>query len=189
MLRKEIKQKLLSLSTRERAHLDLQVSLNLKKLLTTLGFIQMKKLIGCFAPFENEPDWKSSFRNGREFSKALDDLSAYPTFENEKMLFKLSKEKDLVLRNDFKANICGPKDESEKVLPEIFLVPGLAFGKDGERLGRGKGFYDHYLSQMNVTCIGVCFESQLIENIPMEKFDYKMNYVVTDQKIYTIKKV
>ena len=54
----------------------------------------------------------------------------------------------------------------------IFLIPGLAFTKKGQRLGRGKGFYDKFLSQINnlqnISLIGTCYDFQIIENIPTE---------------------
>lgn len=67
---------------------------------------------------------------------------------------------------------------------EIVLVPGRAFDRNNNRLGRGNGGYDkwietHKKDYPNTTLIGVGFECQLVHEIPMEEHDQKMDQVVT----------
>ena len=66
--------------------------------------------------------------------------------------------------------------------PELILVPGLAFSHSGQRLGRGGGFYDRFLvgQGAKVFKLGVCFEFQLLESIPVEPHDAVMDVVITD---------
>lgn len=55
---------------------------------------------------------------------------------------------------------------------DLILVPGMAFNPKGERLGRGKGFYDKYLSGYGpVHTLGICRSYQLMEEIPIESWD------------------
>lgn len=61
---------------------------------------------------------------------------------------------------------------------DLMIIPGVAFDKENNRLGRGKGFYDRLLSISNSIKVGVCFEFQFFDKIPTEEFDIKMNYVV-----------
>lgn len=61
---------------------------------------------------------------------------------------------------------------------DVILVPGVAFDADGNRLGRGKGYYDRILKQTNAYKVGVCFNFQFIEKVPTEEHDVKMNKVV-----------
>lgn len=61
---------------------------------------------------------------------------------------------------------------------DLMIIPGVAFDKENNRLGRGKGFYDRLLSHVNSIKVGVCFEFQFLDNMPTEEFDVKMNYVV-----------
>jgi len=61
---------------------------------------------------------------------------------------------------------------------DLMIIPGIAFDKENNRLGRGKGFYDRLLSVSNSIKVGVCFEFQFFEKIPAEEFDVKMNYIV-----------
>ena len=70
---------------------------------------------------------------------------------------------------------------------DAILVPGLAFTKQGHRLGRGGGFYDRYLAQLPATTlkIGVCFAVQLVEALPSEPHDQRMNAVVTEEGLFS----
>ena len=62
----------------------------------------------------------------------------------------------------------------------IVLVPGMAFDRQGHRLGRGKGYYDRFLSRIpNIYKIGVCFPFQMLESIPSESTDVVMDEVIT----------
>ena len=62
----------------------------------------------------------------------------------------------------------------------IAIVPGMAFDKQGHRIGRGKGYYDRFLSQIpNIYKIGVCFPFQMLESIPSESTDVVMDEVIT----------
>ena len=65
---------------------------------------------------------------------------------------------------------------------DLVLVPGLAFARDGRRLGRGGGFYDRLLCQPSLKArrIGVCFEVQVLENVPLDKHDQRVDEVVTE---------
>jgi 5-formyltetrahydrofolate cyclo-ligase len=62
------------------------------------------------------------------------------------------------------------------------IVPGVAFDSEGHRLGRGKGFYDSYLSSPHaarIYKIGVCFPWQLVESVLTEPHDIQMDEVIT----------
>ena len=63
---------------------------------------------------------------------------------------------------------------------DAVVVPGLAFTVDGARMGRGKGYYDKYLSQSDFAAlkIGVCYREQLVPHIPTEPHDVPMDVVI-----------
>lgn len=62
---------------------------------------------------------------------------------------------------------------------DVAVVPGMAFDKDGNRLGRGKGYYDRFLARTpHVYKIGVCFPFQLLESVPAGPTDVRMDEVV-----------
>ena len=62
---------------------------------------------------------------------------------------------------------------------DFILVPGVAFSPNGYRLGRGKGYYDKFLSKYtNLFTVGVCFREQFYLDIPREPHDVPMNKVL-----------
>ncbi len=66
------------------------------------------------------------------------------------------------------------------------LVPGLAFDNKGRRLGRGKGFYDRYLSHPAAAHIfkaGICPAGARVPAVPAEPHDVAMDVVITNEKI------
>jgi 5-formyltetrahydrofolate cyclo-ligase len=62
---------------------------------------------------------------------------------------------------------------------DLILVPGLAFDLSGNRLGRGKGFYDRILSAASGIKCGVGYDFQLVENVPAESHDAKVDFIFT----------
>ena len=81
-----------------------------------------------------------------------------------------------------------PSGEIEEVtLPtdkDLFIVPGSMFDEEKNRCGYGGGFYDTYIDKYNVKKpVGVCFDFQLVESIPTEAFDRKMDKIVTDKRV------
>jgi 5-formyltetrahydrofolate cyclo-ligase len=62
---------------------------------------------------------------------------------------------------------------------DLVLVPGLAFDWNGNRLGRGKGFYDRLLENVSGVKCGVARDFQLLEKIPAEPRDLRVNFIVT----------
>ena len=63
---------------------------------------------------------------------------------------------------------------------DVIVVPGVAFTDRGARMGRGKGYYDRYLSQSGCRAlkIGVCYREQVVESIPTEPHDVMMDTVI-----------
>lgn len=68
---------------------------------------------------------------------------------------------------------------------DFAVIPGVSFDKQGNRLGRGKGYYDRLLPLLQSYNIGICFGFQLIEAIPTEPFDKTMDEVWTEEGILT----
>lgn len=63
---------------------------------------------------------------------------------------------------------------------ELAIIPGVSFDKHGNRLGRGKGYYDKLLPKLKSYNIGICYGFQARETIPTETFDIRMNEVWTE---------
>ena len=62
---------------------------------------------------------------------------------------------------------------------DVAIVPGMAFDAEGHRLGRGKGYYDRFLSRVpHLYKIGLCFSWQLVDQVPYDEHDIKMDEVI-----------
>ena len=77
----------------------------------------------------------------------------------------------------------------KEVAPEqldCVMVPGVAFDRNGGRLGNGAGYYDRLLKSVraDAVLIGVCFESQLVEQVAMDSHDVAMDIVMTEKNLY-----
>lgn len=66
------------------------------------------------------------------------------------------------------------------------VVPALGFARDGYRLGYGKGYYDRFLSRFSGETVGLVYDACLKEHLPHDKFDCRVNKIVTQNQIFTI---
>lgn len=63
---------------------------------------------------------------------------------------------------------------------DVVIVPGIAFDIENNRMGRGKAYYDGLLPKLKAYKIAVCFDFQLINTVPTDEHDVKMNEIITD---------
>ncbi len=85
-----------------------------------------------------------------------------------------------------------PNAGGTPILPDhaAILVPGLAFTKDGSRIGYGGGYYDGYLNRykgMDIFTIGVAYEWQLMRELPMEANDVRVDAIATEEALYLVR--
>ncbi len=70
---------------------------------------------------------------------------------------------------------------------ELIVVPAVAYDRRGNRLGRGKGFYDRLLGDVKATKIGVGYEFQLLDELPAEPHDVPMDMIITQSTTIVIR--
>lgn len=84
--------------------------------------------------------------------------------------------------------ILGPDEESLKVISkedlDLVIVPGVAFDKSGYRIGYGGGYYDRFLEKLHVNTLAILYEDQLIERVPREDHDIRVQVLVTEKDLY-----
>ena len=74
----------------------------------------------------------------------------------------------------------------------LMAVPGLAFDRRGNRLGRGKGYYDRFLGDTRaavgrgLSAIGICLSEQLVDEVPHTERDQRLDGVVTERETLTV---
>ncbi|MCX6777393.1 MAG: 5-formyltetrahydrofolate cyclo-ligase [Candidatus Micrarchaeota archaeon] len=81
----------------------------------------------------------------------------------------------------------GARRANEKYI-DLALVPGVAFDERGNRLGRGKGYFDSFIPKLRCLVIGLAFECQVVDEVPVEKHDAKVDAVVTEKRTLVFKR-
>jgi 5-formyltetrahydrofolate cyclo-ligase len=136
-----------------------------------------------YAPLADELDvWPLM-----EESIALGTICALPFFDAEKNIYgarKIEKPASEIITGKF--GVREPSSNCVEIPLEKFnlvLVPGMAFDLRGNRLGRGRGFYDRLLLDVSGLKCGVCYDGQLLPGIPVETHDAKVNFILTPSKL------
>jgi 5-formyltetrahydrofolate cyclo-ligase len=80
-------------------------------------------------------------------------------------------------------------DPAKEVQPQqldLVIVPGVGFSRDGGRMGNGQGYYDRLLEHARKDCplVGLCYESQLFDDLIVSAHDVYMDKVVTERAVY-----
>lgn len=79
-----------------------------------------------------------------------------------------------------------PAKQIEPRQLDLVIVPGVAFSRDGGRMGNGQGYYDRLLANVREDCllVGLCYESQLFDELIVSPHDVYMDQVVTEREVY-----
>ena len=140
-----------------------------------------KKIVGGYYPVNFEIDDLALLR---KFEKNKFDISLPVIKKNFQMdFYKWS------FSNLLKVNKYGiPEPEKKNIVyPDILLIPLLAFDKNLNRLGYGGGYYDRLIEKLskkkNIIKIGLAFSTQKIDKIPINIYDQKLDYIVTNKYI------
>ena len=99
------------------------------------------------------------------------------------LIFRRWRRSDHLSKGPFKT--LQTKPESEELIPEIILVPLIAFDGEHYRLGQGGGFYDRTLQKfakhdIGIVSVGIAFASQQVDVVPRDEHDYCLDFVVTE---------
>ena len=132
-----------------------------------------------FAPLADELDvWPLL-----EKFLATGKICALPFFDSATQTYSARRVQNLASDISIgKFGVREPAENCPEIPPEKFdliLAPGVAFDWNGNRLGRGRGFYDRLLKQIRGVKCGVGFDFQLLGKIPTEPHDARMNFIVT----------
>ena len=143
-------------------------------------------VVGSYLPFRNE--FSTNLLNDG-FAK-LDFKLSLPCInkKDSSMIFRSYKSNKDLVSNSY--GIMEPPQNSEEVVPSIIIVPLVAFSLTGYRLGYGGGYYDRYieknLENKDFVTIGLGFSFQEYDNLPHEKHDQKLNWILTEKYLYKV---
>jgi len=135
------------------------------------------RTVMLFAPMSREPDLLPLFRTNTRL--------VFPAMEQDRIVpCQVLGEGALVtgaLHFREPDRTCCPIVPVEEI--NLVLVPGLGFGRDGTRLGRGRGHYDRFLATLPAQALrcGVCFECQVSDSLPAELHDIAMHLLLTER--------
>jgi 5-formyltetrahydrofolate cyclo-ligase len=135
--------------------------------------------VGVFLAHDGEPDLMPLVEIlwDRGQTVALPVLEDDPS--DHTMNFRTWKKGDVLVSGRYDIPI-PPQTTNLSIVPECLLVSLTAFDSDGNRMGRGAGFFDRYLATAGCEIVGVGFETQRIEHVPIEDHDVAMPMMVTD---------
>jgi 5-formyltetrahydrofolate cyclo-ligase len=155
-----------------------KISVNLASLIQNLvseKFNGRKILIGGYSPILNEPIWFDQFSGDEcDFSMVHMHEERLLTYHSVNF-FELKQYQE-------KLKLDAEKLKSE-VQPDIILVPGVAFTKNFDRLGRGKAYFDNYMKNYTGLKVGLFFDLQEVISTYTEDHDEKLDYIITEKDI------
>lgn len=143
------------------------------------------KMIAGFYPLSDEPDLRELLLKWNSEGRII----AMPAMEQNALVYRVPASWDELEEGPY--GILQPPRSSpvaNDALLDIVIVPGRAFTRTGERLGRGNGGYDHWIEKQRVRnpatkYIGVCFDAQMMTTLPVEAHDEKMDMVITPRGV------
>ena len=174
VVRRAIRARLRELTTDSRR----ERSARLRRLVTGLPEWRRASRVLSFASTPTEPDLDPMPKDVPEVE------FCYPKVEGDHLeVYRVSSPDELTVSS---VAIREPDPaRHERIVPselDLLLIPGLAFTKGGERLGRGCGFFDRFLGGQEIrgVRVGICFDFQVLETIPQLAHDVVVDVVVTD---------
>lgn len=142
----------------------------------TLESFRAARTVGAYMPLPGEVDITPLFEH-------LKKIFYIPAFDEASGRYRMAR-----LTAELKKGRFGILEPAVPVFAaedelDLIVVPGIAFDRAGRRIGRGGGFYDRLLPQYRAIRAGICFDFQLLEAIPAEEHDVRMDFTVTESKI------
>jgi 5-formyltetrahydrofolate cyclo-ligase len=153
--------------------------------LSDLELFQQAACIALYSPIQQEVDTELLFATARAAGKRV----LYPLVCGNNLQFREVTETGQRTAGAFGIlEPCRPGEEHTLETVDLIVVPGVAFDLQGHRIGFGKGYYDRCLSQYQKhgALIGLCHDFQLLEQLPAEGHDIRMQYIVTDKRIVQV---
>lgn len=173
-IRKEIQLKLQNLQHREEKN-----NLIFKELISNRD-IEKAENIMCFVSFRNEVDTHKFIKYMLKNNKNI----YIPIIDSKNKIMNISKLKSFDELEKGFYGILEPKKEFIRITDlevlDIVITPGVVFSKNNYRIGYGGGYYDKFFANKKLKAkkIGLCFSEQIIESIPIDKYDIPVDYII-----------
>jgi 5-formyltetrahydrofolate cyclo-ligase len=178
-LRARILNRLSSIGREERA----KKSLAIKKKIFALPEFKRARRIMFYIPKDNEVDTGSMIKQSIQLGKEVIVPAILPD-RKELASCRLKDYQQELTRGPY--GVYQPEVTEEALVnPEeidLFIIPGLVFDAKGNRLGRGRGYYDRFLARLpqHIPRIGVAFRFQMVDDLPCDEYDQPVDRLVSD---------
>ena len=153
-------------------------SSKIKQVLFSLPEFKLAKTVCFFVSFNSEVDTHDMIKEALKKGKNV----VVPIATDHTLI--LSKIKDFKeLNKENKYGILEPSklNKINKKDVDVIIVPGTVFDKQCHRIGYGKGYYDSLLKGYNGLSMGICFDLQLVDKVPRNDWDEKLDAIITDK--------
>ena len=168
-IRRAVRAEIAKLSTEEKSALSAQIF----NKIANLKEVEKAAVVALFISLPDEPSTKMLIERLSQHKRIV-----IPRIEGEEMEFydisEGLKEGYFGIMEPIAATPVAPSEI------DVMVVPGVIFTREGARCGRGKGFYDRYLANegFRAYTIGVCYPCQIVEELPTEEHDRKVDKVI-----------
>jgi len=152
-------------------------SAQLKNKLFRNRVFKKAKTVMFYMPFGGEVDTVDMIRSAQKIGKIV----VVPVCGKNRMMSPcVLKDKGTLLRGPYGIREPALKKPVNLKSLDLVIVPGLAFDKQGRRLGRGKGYYDRFLSRISQhsISIGLAYDFQILPSIPTTEYDIDVHKVI-----------
>lgn len=149
----------------------------IKKRLLALDKFNKSRVINCYLSNDNEADTLNLIRKFEKIKTFTIPYIIDGKLEASKFQSVELKKGEFGILEPSNPN----KFPKEKI--DVFIIPGIAFDKKGNRIGYGRGHYDRFIKESQATTVGLAYDFQIVDAIPAERHDIKLNYIVTETKI------
>ncbi|MDR1407092.1 MAG: 5-formyltetrahydrofolate cyclo-ligase [Tannerella sp.] len=105
-----------------------------------------------------------------------------PAVDGEQLKFYPYRGKNNLKTGAFGIMEPAADEETSTCNIDLAIIPGIAFDRRLNRLGRGKGFYDRFLAPFCKPVMGLCFHFQLVDAVPVDEHDRKMTQIITERE-------
>ncbi len=184
--KKELRKKILELRDGLSAQLHSGFSSKIKENIISWDIYKECKVLLVFVSYKSEADTLGIISDALNRKKKV---YCPKVFGNDMLFYEIGTVEEL------KKGYMGILEPDEG-LPRfdftgkniLMLMPGSVFDKDGNRIGYGKGYYDRFLMTCEdkglvITTAGIAFSLQIVEEVPTQPHDYKVDYICTENEI------
>ena len=146
--------------------------------------LEQVEVISGFLPIGSEIDTRPLLR--KVLAKGIDICLPAVLKRDHPLEFRQWRDGDPLVDEDFGTQ--APAPTATVVLPDVLIVPLLAFDRAGYRLGYGGGFYDRSLEKLRrdkpVLAVGVAFAGQETDSVPRDENDQPLDWIITEREAF-----